>query len=367
MHGSSWLALALVGLAIGARVRASASGARGPAPALDLHFIASGPLAAKCGLTCEADIPADRWAALARALFELLGSEPSAHDARVHRYYLPVYFWIRGLLDARTEGSPALCVGLQCMQGGGKSTLVGALEALFRADGGVHCAVASLDDFYLPRDGLDCVSRRFADNRLLQVRGNPQTHDMELCVRTVEALRDMRAARGGGAQPEPVLVPRFDKAAFGGRGDRLPRERWVRVAEPPDVVLLEGWCLGFRSTLAHGRPRAALRTPELGPVDEALLGFEPLYALLDGLIVAQVASPRVVFTWREQAEAAARAAGRGAMSEEQVFDFVGCYMPAYEQYLPQLYSGGGEDGEDGVCAGKPQLRFDIDDTRTPCA
>lgn len=173
----------------------------------------------------------------------------------------------------------------------------------------------------------------------------------------------------------PVRVPRFDKTAFAGRGDRLPQEQWAYVREPADVVLLEGWCLGFRSVRVQGaesgNPTAsalphALHTPELEPIDAALLEFEQLYELLDGLIVAQVASPQVVFRWREQAEARSRAAGRGAMSQSEVAAFVECYLPAYRQYLPSLY-GEDRDGVGGPFAAKPQLRFFIDDSRTPCA
>lgn len=144
---------------------------RAPTAALDLGFINSGPLAAKCGFARPTDVPADRWAALADVLFDMLELPPSSQDERVHRYYLPVYFWLRRLLDARPQGSAALCVGLQCVQGGGKSTLVGALESLFLADGGKRCVVASLDDFYLPREDLDRVASEHSSNRLLQVRG----------------------------------------------------------------------------------------------------------------------------------------------------------------------------------------------------
>lgn len=42
-----------------------------------------------------------------------------------------------------------------------------------------------------------------------------------------------------------VRVPRYDKSARGGRGDRAPEAEWSVVSKPPDVVLLEGWMLGF--------------------------------------------------------------------------------------------------------------------------
>ena len=46
-------------------------------------------------------------------------------------------------------------------------------------------------------------------------------------------------------------VPRYDKSAHHGRGDRAPIEEWEVVNRPgeptADVVLFEGWCVGFRN------------------------------------------------------------------------------------------------------------------------
>jgi len=47
-----------------------------------------------------------------------------------------------------------------------------------------------------------------------------------------------------------------------------------------------------------------------------------------------------VFEWRSQAEREMRRSGRSAMTEEQVRDFVSRFMPAYNAYLPDLYTHG---------------------------
>lgn len=41
-------------------------------------------------------------------------------------------------------------------------------------------------------------------------------------------------------------VPRYDKTAKGGLGDRTESEF---VHGPVDTILLEGWCLGFQPVL----------------------------------------------------------------------------------------------------------------------
>ena len=56
--------------------------------------------------------------------------------------------------------------------------------------------------------------------------------------RLVLALRAMRAR-------VQVAVPRYDKAAHGGRGTRAPEHTWPTVKGPLDLILFEGWMLGF--------------------------------------------------------------------------------------------------------------------------
>jgi D-glycerate 3-kinase len=52
--------------------------------------------------------------------------------------------------------------------------------------------------------------------------------------------------------------------------------------------------------------------------------------------------------WRLEAEREARAGGMGALTDDEVADFVDRFLPAYDAYLPGLYSrgpfGGGLSG-----------------------
>lgn len=45
---------------------------------------------------------------------------------------------------------------------------------------------------------------------------------------------------------ENVKLPAYDKGAKGGRGDRRPEEEWREVDGKADLLLLEGWCVGFQ-------------------------------------------------------------------------------------------------------------------------
>jgi D-glycerate 3-kinase len=114
---------------------------------------------------------------------------------RVYQYYLPVYFWIQDLLDTRQQKAPwstaaakPLTVGLSCPQGGGKTTIVDALNALFLANG-QRCAEMSLDDFYLTHVEQIALAAASNGNPLLELRGNPGSHDLPLAMATLHALQ----------------------------------------------------------------------------------------------------------------------------------------------------------------------------------
>ncbi|CAK4494447.1 unnamed protein product [Aphanomyces euteiches] len=187
------------------------------------------------------------------------------------------------------------------LPGGGKTTMTSFLETLFH-ETGKSCASLSLDDVYLTRSEQVAVAQSNAGNPLLEHRGNPGTQDLNLLL---SLIKDAKAGRD-------VLVPRYNKSAFDGRGDRFPRDHLNSV----DLYL--------RS--------------HLKPVNAALRDFDQLYAGLSALIVVQVEDLGWVYTWREQAEARMREEGKPAMTPEQVKDFVDRFMPAYERYLPQLNS-----------------------------
>jgi len=99
-------------------------------------------------------------------------------------------------------------------------------------------AVLSIDDLYLTHDGLVELAAQNLNNKLWTGRGQPGTHDVGLGADVLRRLRDINAS----PQSE-VILPVFDKSKFNGEGDRLPGG--VPVSGPVDVVIFEGWCVGF--------------------------------------------------------------------------------------------------------------------------
>lgn len=104
--------------------------------------------------------------------------------------------------------------------GAGKSTIAAAISQSLTAVG-MRALALSLDDFYL--------SREERERRGIAWRAAPGSHDLDLVVRTLAAVQN--------GSPT-LVVPRFDMS----RDDRSADER---VEDPPDVVLFDGWILGY--------------------------------------------------------------------------------------------------------------------------
>jgi D-glycerate 3-kinase len=102
--------------------------------------------------------------------------------------------------------------------------------------------VFSIDDLYLPHEKQNEIARSFPKNPLVQHRGQPSTHDIELGI---SLFKDISS------RTKNIRVPSYDKSAFNGKGDRRPKHEWEtlnREGEPPvEVVIFEGWCVGFRA------------------------------------------------------------------------------------------------------------------------
>lgn len=200
----------------------------------------------------------------------------------------------------------------------------------------------SIDDFYLRhRDQLELAADH-PDNALVQVRGEPGTHDVGL-LREVFGL----LCRG-----EPVLIPQYDKGAFAGLGDRLPQEQWIPVNQEGQakvqVVLLEGWCVGFRSIAPEAieaKWRGQSRTLHLHKledlvfINDQLRGYDVVTDLFDAFIHIDAEDTEYVYDWRLQQEhQLIRERGTG-MTNEQVVKFVDAYYPAYELFSDGVRKG----------------------------
>lgn len=285
--------------------------AKGMHPHLELAR--QGPLFAAVEAAGAVD-PA-RWAQAAQWLERALPEAPRKAE-RIHWLTVPVLLWLRRAVEQAPRRP--LMAGLSAPQGAGKSTLGKLLVPLLQAQG-VRAVAVSIDDFYLRHEEQRQLAAAHPGNPYLQYRGYPGTHDLALGVRTLEALR------AGGE----VELPRYDKSAHGGRGDRSPHSE--RVTGPFGLVLLEGWMLGFSPV--------PVREPALERINTLLAGYEAWHRLLDVMVCLRAEDPQSVLRWRTEAEDVARARGRPALEPRAIEDYVRRFLPAYELYAPTVAAG----------------------------
>ncbi len=212
-----------------------------------------------------------------------------------------------------------LVIGVQAPQGAGKTTLVTHLLSAL-PELGLRGAGVSVDDFYLTREGQLQVAAANPGNRYLEHRGYPGTHDVALGEKTIRALK----ALGEG---ESTRVPIYDKSAHGGRGDRAPEETWRTVTGSLDVIVLEGWMLGFAPVEA-----SALPDPHLTAPNDALAEYRRWTDQVDVWVSLRAHDPEYVLRWRVEAEEAMKASGKPGLSREAITDYIGRFLPAYRTY-----------------------------------
>ncbi|KAI8850289.1 P-loop containing nucleoside triphosphate hydrolase protein [Chytridium lagenaria] len=238
-----------------------------------------------------------------------------------------------------------LVVGISGPQGSGKTTLAASLFSLLR-EAGVSAARMSLDDFYLTRAEQIVLAKANPGNVLLEFRGNPGTHDTALAMSVLEACKK----RSG-----HVAIPVFNKSMHGGLGDRADSKDWMSVNLPVDVVLFEGWCIGFRppssskslQELVDASP--AVSPLRIHPMDHLAQLRTCLESLAESLnlhfnALIHLSPPSLddLQVWQED-EMRMKFGDANAMTPQQVKDFVDRFLPAYMMGMPMLLKE--EEGE----------------------
>lgn len=258
---------------------------------------------------------------------------PASYLQTVTQWFEPL---AHALLQKVAVSTSTLVVGISGSQGSGKSTLASLLVLMLKEMMGLRCINLSMDDFYHTHVHRQHLARTV--HPLFATRGVPGTHDVELAVKTIEALK----------QHGEVAIPRFNKAI----DDRLPETEWPKVLAPLDVVILEGWCL-----CVPCQEDAALLEPvnTLERVEDCdsrwrqfvnaqvREEYAKLYGLVDFLVMLKAPGFDKVYHWRQTqedklAEKMAQGGGDAArvMNREQLQRFIQHYERLTRHGLVEL-------------------------------
>ncbi len=240
------------------------------------------------------------------------------------------YLWLplaQQLVSERQQLSRPLVQGILGGQGTGKTTLCTVLVIILDCLGYPALSL-SLDDLY----------KSYAERQKLQQqdphliwRGPPGTHDVDLGLQTLDQLRNPDTSG-------PIPIPRFDKSAYGGTGDRAEPE-WFEGIE---IILFEGWFVGLRPIDPARFSQASVSLFEdwafAQENNRRLQAYLSLWERLDRLIVLYSQDYRLSQAWRQQAEQQAIAAGKSGMSDAEIGRFVEFFWQALppDLFMPPL-------------------------------
>ena len=206
------------------------------------------------------------------------------------RTYIPMSFWIEK--KYRKKGK-TLFLGVSGGQGSGKTTITGILKIILKKFFKREIQVSSIDDFYKTLKERNHMSYKI--HNLFRTRGVPGTHDINLLKKFFYNLKKINLKK--------FKSPKFDKST----DDRFKKRHWNNIKKKPEIVILEGWCIGARpqSNVLIKKPINLLEKKEdknfiwRKYVNEKLKKeYKSLFAKIDHFIFIKIPNFKMVFKWR---------------------------------------------------------------------
>jgi D-glycerate 3-kinase len=165
-------------------------------------------------------------------------------------------------------------------------------------------------------------------NPVYKSRGPPGTHDIKKLKEVMEALKNRKATK----------IPKYDKSAYNGEGDREPEEKWEVVPEGTDIFIVEGAQAGLRAISSKEDLYKPTRDKTLNKTElehdptglyretfnEAAREYVPISDLFDNLIVLDV-SLRAIRKGRMEQEAKMIKEKKKGMAPEALKEFIDYY------------------------------------------
>ena len=221
---------------------------------------------------------------------KILGKSKADKIKNLKRVYIPVSFWIEN--EYKKKGK-TLFLGFSGGQGSGKTTTAGILKIILKKFFKRRIYVSSIDNFYKTLSDRNKMSHKI--HQLFQTRGVPGTHDINLLKKFFDIVK--------GKKFKKIKLPKFEKA----EDNRLKKKYWFSVKHKPEIVILEGWCVGAKhqKNSLIKRPINILEKNEdrklkwRRHVNEKLKNeYKKLFAYIDHFIFIKIPNFKMVFKWR---------------------------------------------------------------------
>tara|TARA_B100000579_G_scaffold436093_1_gene461077 strand:+ start:1464 stop:2387 length:924 start_codon:yes stop_codon:yes gene_type:complete len=206
------------------------------------------------------------------------------------KFYIPISFWIEN--KYRQKGD-TLFIGFSGGQGSGKTTIAEILKIILKKFFKRNVHVSSIDDFYKTLKEREKMAN--AIHPLFKTRGVPGTHDINLIKNFFNFIKKKKFKK--------IKLPKFDKS----KDNRLNKKHWFNIEKKPEIIILEGWCVGAKPQLNFSikKPKNNLEKYE----DKELIWrkhvnqklkkeYKKLFMMIDHFIFMKIPSFKMVFKWR---------------------------------------------------------------------
>ena len=166
--------------------------------------------------------------------FKFIKSQETKADKFKHKekmiksFLIPLCFWIR----KKSIKKRPFFVGLAGGQGTGKTTISSLIKIILTKYFKLKVFRISIDDFYKTRKERINLSKRV--HPMLLIRGVPGTHDINMMLSFFKKAKSKKFKR--------LKLPTFNKAI----DDRYNKKFWYKIKKKPDILILEGWCVGAK-------------------------------------------------------------------------------------------------------------------------
>ena len=206
------------------------------------------------------------------------------------KIYIPMSFWIENKYKKKKK---TLFLGFSGGQGSGKTTVAKILKIILKKFFKRKIHISSIDDFYKTLEDRNKMAH--TKHPLFKIRGVPGTHDINLIKKFFYFIKEKKFAK--------TKLPKFDKSM----DDRLKKKYWFNIKERPEIVILEGWCVGAQpqSNSLIKKPINILEKYEDQDliwrkyVNEKLKKeYKKLFSMIDYYIFMKIPNFKMVFKWR---------------------------------------------------------------------
>jgi D-glycerate 3-kinase len=221
---------------------------------------------------------------------KILGKSKAEKIKSLKKIYIPISFWIENKYKKKGE---TLFLGFCGGQGSGKTTATRILKIILTKFFERRIHVSSIDEFYKTSEDRNKMANEI--HSLFKTRGVPGTHDINLVKIFFDIIKKKKFKK--------IKLPKFEKAA----DNRLKKKYWYNIKQKPEIVILEGWCVGARpqSSSLIKKPINILEKYEDKDlkwrkyVNEKLKKeYKKLFAMIDHFIFMKIPNFKMVFKWR---------------------------------------------------------------------